>query len=72
MKKRNVEEDVVENKIFVMEEYTEFLKQKIEKHKDITKIVFKITSRIYKAIKNGANEEQIKIYIDILKKNKNK
>ena len=37
---------------------------------DITREVFKIVGRIYKAVKNGATEGQINLYIVTLKKTK--
>lgn len=50
-----------------MNEYTEFLKEYLGERRDITKKVFKIVGRIYKAIENGASDEQIETYISILK-----
>ncbi len=67
MKKRIVVEDAEKN---VMEEYTEFLKKYLGERRDISKRVFKIVAKIYKSIKNGAKEEQIMNYINILKKGK--
>lgn len=70
MKKRNVEEDVLKEKYFVMEEYTEFLRRYLGKRRDITKIVFKIVGKFYKAVKNGKEDKQIELYITTLRKAK--
>ncbi len=51
-----------------MEEYTDFLRKCLGERRDITKKVFKIVGRIYKAVKNGATEEQINLYVTTLKK----
>lgn len=72
MKKRNVEKDVVKDKYFVMEEYTEFLRIYLGKRRDITRIVFKIVGRIYKAVKSGMTKEQVEMYITMLRKTKRK
>ncbi len=66
MKNTNVAED----EKFVMEEYTEFLKEYLGERRNITKKVFKKAGQIYKIIQKGATDEQIDVYIDMLEKAK--
>lgn len=37
----------------MMEEYTEFLREYLEKRRDITRTVFKFVGRIYRGVTNG-------------------
>lgn len=55
-----------------MEEYTEFLRKNLGERRNIDKLVFKIVGRIYRRIKNGATENEIDRYIDILRRSNHK
>lgn len=70
MKNTNVAEDETKDTYFIMQEYTEILRGYLRERRNIAKIVFKIVGRIYRATQNGATEKEIKLYIDMLKKNK--
>lgn len=70
MKNTNVAEDVIEGRGLMMEEYTEILKGYLGGRRNVAKDVYKIVGRIYRAAQKGATKSQIKLYIDMLKKNK--